>query len=119
MHGFGNDDDMWPRSTGNFFFHRRFDTVIMNPPFGTRRKGADLDFLLRAIEVSARMRLVLHSLMVLFPSIVVGLSTRFLSRRLARSEQYPLLVFLPTLSLIVICSLTSAFFGFPTTHSLV
>lgn len=28
------------------------DTVIMNPPFGTRRKGADLDFLRAAFRVS-------------------------------------------------------------------
>ena len=27
------------------------DTVIMNPPFGTRRKGADLDFLRAAFQV--------------------------------------------------------------------
>ena len=27
------------------------DTVIMNPPFGTRRKGADLDFLRAAFHV--------------------------------------------------------------------
>ena len=27
------------------------DTVIMNPPFGTRRKGADLDFLRAAFRV--------------------------------------------------------------------
>ena len=29
----------------------RADTVIMNPPFGTRRKGADLDFLRAAFQV--------------------------------------------------------------------
>lgn len=28
------------------------DTVIMNPPFGTRKKGADLDFLSVAMKVS-------------------------------------------------------------------
>lgn len=28
------------------------DTVIMNPPFGTRRKGADMEFLRAAFQVS-------------------------------------------------------------------
>ncbi len=32
------------------------DTVIMNPPFGTRRKGADLDFLRAAFRVRTHMR---------------------------------------------------------------
>lgn len=27
------------------------DTVVMNPPFGTRRKGADMDFLSVALKV--------------------------------------------------------------------
>lgn len=29
------------------------DTVVMNPPFGTRKKGADMDFLSVALKVSA------------------------------------------------------------------
>ena len=29
----------------------RYDTVIQNPPFGTREKGADLKFLQKALEV--------------------------------------------------------------------
>lgn len=29
------------------------DTVVMNPPFGTRIKGADMDFLSVALKVSA------------------------------------------------------------------
>lgn len=29
----------------------RADTVILNPPFGTRRKGADVDFLRAAFRV--------------------------------------------------------------------
>lgn len=33
------------------------DTVIMNPPFGTRRKGADLDFLRAAFHVCAALQL--------------------------------------------------------------
>lgn len=36
----------------------RADTVIMNPPFGTRRKGADLDFLRAAFQVHSRVRVV-------------------------------------------------------------
>lgn len=31
----------------------RCDTVIMNPPFGTRRKGADVDFLRAATRLVA------------------------------------------------------------------
>lgn len=27
------------------------DTVVMNPPFGTRKKGADMDFLAVALKV--------------------------------------------------------------------
>lgn len=27
------------------------DTVVMNPPFGTRKKGADLEFLSAALKV--------------------------------------------------------------------
>ena len=30
----------------------RFDTVLMNPPFGTWRKGFDVKFLRKAIEIS-------------------------------------------------------------------
>ena len=29
------------------------DTVVMNPPFGTRQKGADMNFLSVALKVSA------------------------------------------------------------------
>ncbi|CAK0738221.1 hypothetical protein CVIRNUC_001011 [Coccomyxa viridis] len=36
------------------------DTVIMNPPFGTRRKGADLDFLRAAFQVSCGAVYSLH-----------------------------------------------------------
>ena len=28
-----------------------FDTIIMNPPFGTRKEGIDIIFLKKAIEV--------------------------------------------------------------------
>jgi len=30
------------------------DVVIMNPPFGTRRKGADLEFLRAAFQVQQK-----------------------------------------------------------------
>ncbi|GJQ12622.1 hypothetical protein GpartN1_g4413.t1 [Galdieria partita] len=35
-----------------FFKSAMFDTVVMNPPFGTRRKGIDVVFLETAIEVT-------------------------------------------------------------------
>lgn len=35
----------------NFCIDRIVDTVVMNPPFGTRRKGADMDFLFVALKV--------------------------------------------------------------------
>uniref|UniRef100_A0A7N0TJC2 Methyltransferase-like protein 5 n=1 Tax=Kalanchoe fedtschenkoi TaxID=63787 RepID=A0A7N0TJC2_KALFE len=36
------------------------DTVVMNPPFGTRRKGADMDFLQRALEIASGAVYSLH-----------------------------------------------------------
>ncbi|XP_043723388.1 rRNA N6-adenosine-methyltransferase METTL5 [Telopea speciosissima] len=36
------------------------DTIIMNPPFGTRKKGADMDFLLMALKVASRAVYSLH-----------------------------------------------------------
>jgi len=33
-------------------FRERVDTVVMNPPFGSQRKGADRPFLLKAFEVA-------------------------------------------------------------------
>jgi len=33
-------------------FRERVDTVLMNPPFGSQRKGADRPFLLKAFEVA-------------------------------------------------------------------
>ncbi|KAL1294594.1 hypothetical protein HN51_055381 [Arachis hypogaea] len=35
-------------------------TVIMNPPFGTRKKGADLDFLNVALKVASQAVYSLH-----------------------------------------------------------
>ncbi|XP_050375306.1 uncharacterized protein LOC126792854 [Argentina anserina] len=36
------------------------DTVIMNPPFGTRQKGADMDFLSVALKVASQAVYSLH-----------------------------------------------------------
>lgn len=33
------------------------DTVVMNPPFGTRKKGADMDFLSVALKVSIGLKI--------------------------------------------------------------
>ncbi|CAA2984932.1 methyltransferase 5 [Olea europaea subsp. europaea] len=39
---------------------RIVDTVVMNPPFGTRRKGADMDFLFVALKVASNAVYSLH-----------------------------------------------------------
>ncbi|GFY98365.1 S-adenosyl-L-methionine-dependent methyltransferases superfamily protein [Actinidia rufa] len=36
------------------------DTVVMNPPFGTRRKGADMDFLSVALKIASQAVYSLH-----------------------------------------------------------
>ncbi|KAH7572278.1 hypothetical protein ACOSP7_015349 [Xanthoceras sorbifolium] len=36
------------------------DTVVMNPPFGTRKKGADMDFLCVALKVASQAVYSLH-----------------------------------------------------------
>ncbi|TXG61417.1 hypothetical protein EZV62_012780 [Acer yangbiense] len=36
------------------------DTVVMNPPFGTRKKGADMDFLYVALKVASQAVYSLH-----------------------------------------------------------
>ncbi|GLU09901.1 hypothetical protein SLE2022_267360 [Rubroshorea leprosula] len=36
------------------------DTVVMNPPFGTRKKGADMDFLFVALNVASQAVYSLH-----------------------------------------------------------
>ncbi|XP_060213864.1 uncharacterized protein LOC132641029 [Lycium barbarum] len=36
------------------------ETVVMNPPFGTRRKGADMDFLSAAMKVASQAVYSLH-----------------------------------------------------------
>ncbi|PON62273.1 Protein-(glutamine-N5) methyltransferase, release factor-specific [Parasponia andersonii] len=36
------------------------DTVVMNPPFGTRKKGADMDFLFNALKVASEAVYSLH-----------------------------------------------------------
>ncbi|CAM9296547.1 unnamed protein product [Ascophyllum nodosum] len=38
----------------------RFDTVLMNPPFGTRRAGIDLVFVERALEVASTAVYSMH-----------------------------------------------------------
>lgn len=38
------------------------DVVVMNPPFGTRRKGADLEFLRAAFQVEQRRRSTIYLL---------------------------------------------------------
>ncbi|KAF4384778.1 hypothetical protein CsatB_010212 [Cannabis sativa] len=39
---------------------RNVDTVVMNPPFGTRKKGADMDFLCIALKVASQAVYSLH-----------------------------------------------------------
>ncbi|CAB81471.1 putative protein [Arabidopsis thaliana] len=36
------------------------DTVVMNPPFGTRKKGADMEFLSAAMKVASKAVYSLH-----------------------------------------------------------
>ncbi|CAL5438345.1 unnamed protein product [Camellia sinensis] len=36
------------------------DTVVMNPPFGTRKKGADMDFLFAALKIASQAVYSLH-----------------------------------------------------------
>ncbi|XP_078170063.1 S-adenosyl-L-methionine-dependent methyltransferases superfamily protein isoform X3 [Carex rostrata] len=36
------------------------DTIVMNPPFGTRKKGADMDFLSLSLKVASRAVYSLH-----------------------------------------------------------
>ncbi|KAH7852614.1 hypothetical protein Vadar_027016 [Vaccinium darrowii] len=36
------------------------DTVVMNPPFGTRKKGADMDFLFVALKIASQAVYSLH-----------------------------------------------------------
>jgi rRNA N6-adenosine-methyltransferase METTL5 len=36
----------------NFKHKKYFDTIIMNPPFGTRKEGIDMVFLKKALEVN-------------------------------------------------------------------
>ena len=50
---------IWVLSLG-----RIVDTVIMNPPFGTRKKGADLDFLSVALKVSNSIKLIYKYMIV-------------------------------------------------------
>eukprot|EP00262_Sarcandra_glabra_P004437 TRINITY_DN15463_c0_g1_i1.p1 TRINITY_DN15463_c0_g1~~TRINITY_DN15463_c0_g1_i1.p1 ORF type:complete len:206 (+),score=35.83 TRINITY_DN15463_c0_g1_i1:118-735(+) len=39
---------------------QRVDTIVMNPPFGTRKKGIDMDFLSTALKVASQAVYSLH-----------------------------------------------------------
>lgn len=39
---------------------RKFDTVILNPPFGTKRKGVDMAFLQMAVQISSNAVYSMH-----------------------------------------------------------
>ncbi|KAJ1524197.1 hypothetical protein ONE63_010718 [Megalurothrips usitatus] len=41
-------------------FPKKFDTVIMNPPFGTKRKGIDMEFLQMALHLAKTAVYSLH-----------------------------------------------------------
>lgn len=41
-------------------FHKKFDTVILNPPFGTNNKGIDIEFLKTAINLARNSVYSLH-----------------------------------------------------------
>lgn len=43
-----------------FVENRKFDTVIMNPPFGTRKKGADTQFVQKGLALSNNAVYSLH-----------------------------------------------------------
>ena len=45
---------------------KSFDTVIMNPPFGTRKAGIDIAFLKKAVEVKLHIYLLKISYKELF-----------------------------------------------------
>lgn len=46
--------------TDDHHFIQKFDTVIMNPPFGTRQQGADSDFLIFALSIAKNSVYSLH-----------------------------------------------------------
>ncbi|AQK80520.1 S-adenosyl-L-methionine-dependent methyltransferase superfamily protein [Zea mays] len=51
-----------PRTLGpkQFSAGVHVDTVVMNPPFGTRRNGADMEFLSMALQVASQAVYSLH-----------------------------------------------------------
>ncbi|KAK3003414.1 hypothetical protein RJ639_018679 [Escallonia herrerae] len=49
-----------PSELGTLHVGQIVDTVVMNPPFGTRKKGADLDFLSMALKVASQAVYSLH-----------------------------------------------------------
>lgn len=44
----------------SYFKAKQFDTVIMNPPFGTKRKGIDMEFLQMALHLANTAVYSLH-----------------------------------------------------------
>jgi predicted RNA methylase len=46
-----SDISWWAEAGGPPLRRRSVDTVVMNPPFGTRKKGADAAFLRAAFQV--------------------------------------------------------------------
>ncbi|KAH9800831.1 MTS domain-containing protein [Citrus sinensis] len=44
----------------NLEWRGHVDTVVMNPPFGTRKKGVDMDFLSMALKVASQAVYSLH-----------------------------------------------------------
>lgn len=49
-----------------FFIGQIIDTIVMNPPFGTRRKGADMDFLAISLKVLVFFFIMVNWSCVLF-----------------------------------------------------
>ncbi|KAK3913513.1 rRNA N6-adenosine-methyltransferase METTL5 [Frankliniella fusca] len=44
----------------SYSFPKQFDTVLMNPPFGTKRKGIDMEFLQMALHMASTAVYSLH-----------------------------------------------------------
>lgn len=42
------------------YWHKMFDTVIMNPPFGTKQQGIDISFLQAALDLACESVYSLH-----------------------------------------------------------
>ena len=58
------------QDVGHLSSRLQADTLVLNPPFGTRKKGADIEFLQTAIQVApARQLQVLPPAVMLVPCI--------------------------------------------------